>query len=88
MVKGKAVTAGEASDAGTELFRRGNGDGMRTRESDATRETPGRDVCDQPEAREGRSGRTGVAERPVVLMKPGNAGGGKGPWFKRDAGSS
>jgi len=28
-----------------------------------------------------------VAERPVVLTKPGNAGGGKGPWFKEGAGS-
>ena len=26
--------------------------------------------------------RGGMAERPVVLEKPGNAGGGKGPWFK------
>jgi hypothetical protein len=26
-----------------------------------------------------------MAERPVVLAKPGNAGGGKGPWFKSDA---
>ena len=24
----------------------------------------------------------GVAERPVVVRKPGNAGGAKGPWFK------
>jgi len=23
----------------------------------------------------------GVAERPVVPEKPGNSGGGKGPWF-------
>jgi RNA-directed DNA polymerase len=30
-----------------------------------------------------RAGRNGVAERPVVLRKPGNAGGGKGPWFER-----
>ena len=29
-----------------------------------------------------------MAERPVVLMRPGNAGGGKGPWFKTGAGSS
>src|ERR1035441_4731838 len=42
---------------------------------------------DQPEARERWSGRPGVAERPVVLLKPGNASGGKGPWFKTDAGS-
>ena len=40
---------------------------------------------DQPEAREGQAGRSGVAERFVVLMKPGNAGGGKGPQFKTDA---
>jgi hypothetical protein len=26
-----------------------------------------------------------VAERSVVLLKPGNAGGGKGPQFKTDA---
>jgi hypothetical protein len=38
-------------------------------------------IC-QPAAREGEAGPDGVAERPVVLMKPGNAGGGKGPWFK------
>src|SRR3954465_467702 len=40
---------------------------------------------DQPDAREGQAGRIGVAERPVVPMKPGNAGGGKGPQFKTDA---
>ena len=37
---------------------------------------------DQPDAREGQAGRLGVAERPVLLKRPGNAGGGKGPWFK------
>jgi len=41
---------------------------------------------DQPETREGCSGRFGVAERLVVPEKPGNAGGGKGPWFKTNAG--
>src|SRR6516164_9215976 len=40
---------------------------------------------DQPDAREGRSGRFGVTEGPVVPVKPGNAGGGKGPWFRTDA---
>lgn len=39
----------------------------------------------QPEAREGWSGRDGVAEGPVILTKPGNAGGGKRPWFKVSA---
>ena len=42
---------------------------------------------DQPDAREGQAGRCGVAERSVVLVKPGNAGGGKGPWFETSAGS-
>ena len=37
------------------------------------------------DAREGQAGRTGVAERPVLPLKPGNAGGGKGPQFKTDA---
>src|SRR6185312_3994342 len=36
----------------------------------------------QPDTREGQAGRHRVAERPVVPGKPGNAGGGKGPWFK------
>src|SRR5437660_4267236 len=40
---------------------------------------------DQPEAREGQAGRLGVAERFVAPLKPGNAGGGKGPQFKTDA---
>ena len=42
---------------------------------------------DQPDAREGQAGRPGVAERFVVPGKPGNAGGGKGPWFETNAGS-
>src|SRR6476469_8859427 len=40
---------------------------------------------DQPDAREGQAGRRGVTERFVVPLKPGNAGGGKGPQFKTDA---
>src|SRR5271165_2437927 len=40
---------------------------------------------DQPDAREGQVGRPGVAERFGVPLKPGNAGGGKGPQFKTDA---
>ena len=39
----------------------------------------------QPDTREGQAGRIGVAERPVVPGKPGNAGGGKGPQFKINA---
>jgi len=40
---------------------------------------------DQPDAREGGSGRPGVTERLAVPLKPGNAGGGKGPQFRTDA---
>jgi len=39
----------------------------------------------QPDAREGQAGRAGVAERLVVPLKPGNAGGGKGRQFKTNA---
>jgi len=40
---------------------------------------------DQPDSGDGQAGRPGVAERLVVPLKPGNAGGGKGPQFKTDA---
>ena len=40
---------------------------------------------DQLEAGDGQRGRYGVAERPVLLVKPGNAGGGKGSQFKTGA---
>ena len=36
----------------------------------------------QPDAREGQAGPPGESERPIVPSKPGNAGGGKGPWFQ------
>ena len=41
----------------------------------------------QPDSGDGWSGRSEVADRPVVPGKPGNAGGGKGPQFKVGAGS-
>ena len=39
----------------------------------------------QPATREGRAGLGGKSERPILPEKPGNAGGGKGPWFKSNA---
>jgi len=39
----------------------------------------------QPDAREGQAGPGRVAERLVVPLKPGNAGGGKEPQFKDHA---
>jgi hypothetical protein len=49
------------------------------REIDATREAPS-SGWGVPANR--TPGLRGVAEGSVVPMKPGNAGGGKGPWFK------
>ena len=43
---------------------------------------------DQPDAREGQARRPEVAERFVIPLKPGNAGGGKEPQFKTAAISS
>ena len=40
---------------------------------------------DQLDAGDGQAGRFGVAERFVVPLKLGNAGGGKGPQFKAGA---
>jgi len=54
-------------------------------EIDATRETPGGGCVTQPDAREGQAGLPGESERPIVPRKPGNAGGGKGPWFQANA---
>src|SRR5580658_13805 len=58
---------------------------MYTRKAYATRKPQGVVRDDQPDAREGQVGRRGVAERFAVPLKPGNAGGGKGPQFKTDA---
>ncbi len=39
---------------------------------------------DQPDAGDGQTGRNGVTERFVVLMRLGNASGGKEPQFRTD----
>ncbi len=45
-----------------------------------TREAPSVAARDrQPDSGDGQAGPHGVAERPVVVVKPGNAGGAKGP---------
>ena len=85
-LSGKADTAGEANEAGTQSLRRGSGDGMYTQGRRTQHGKPhGVVKDDQPDAREGQAGRLGVAERFEVPGKPGNAGGGKGPWFKTNA---
>jgi len=61
----------------------------RQRRPDATRETPAVIFDkDQLATRERQARPGGVAERLVVPVKPGNAGGGKGPQLKTDARSS
>ena len=71
------------------LPRRGSSGSMYTRKARATRETPSRGRAhDQPTTREGWVGRGGVAEGLVLPWKPGNADGGKEPWFKAHAGSN
>ena len=91
METGKAAVTGELgvtpprSDA-NQWSHRGMGDGMPAH-GDPTqpREAPsggGRDR--RLEAREGRTGPLGVADRPVRPRTPGNAGRGKGPEFKTD----
>ena len=61
----------------------------RQRGPHATREVPAVIVVlDQPAAREGQAGPTGMAERLVVPLKPGNSGGGKEPQLKGNARSN
>jgi hypothetical protein len=61
-------------------FHRGSDDGTRIRNPTQPREAPAAAARDrQPETREGQAGPAGVTERSVVAMKPGNAGGAKGP---------
>jgi hypothetical protein len=65
-----------------------SGDGM---QATGTRRNTGNPNGDssvgQPATRESQAGPEGVAERLVVPMKPGNAGGGKGPQLRASAGS-
>ncbi len=61
---------------------RSKGDSTLSKEDHATREACLVIACDdQPETREGEAGPSQVAEGLVVPLKPGNAGGGKGPQF-------
>ena len=68
----------------TQRSHRGNGNGMSIQGKTPQHGKPllveARDL--QPDAREGQAGLGGVADRPVILTKPGNSGRGKGPEFK------
>ena len=74
---GKRATRAPADSAGVmAAARREEGGGARHGKPRRWHGTCPPAVC------EGQAGPYGVAERPVVLMKPGNAGGGKGPCRK------
>src|SRR5258705_5621822 len=65
---------------------RGIGDGMQAKGTIRNTGSPSGDRrMDQLAARERKAGPFGMAERLVVLTKPGNSGGGKGPQLKADA---
>jgi len=65
---------------------RGIGDGMQAKGIRRNTGSPSGDRRrDQRATRERPAGLTGMAERLVVLTKPGNSGGGKGPQLKADA---
>ena len=85
---GRPSSLGETSDS-TQRPRRGIGVGVRVHGNRTQHGKPRRVGArdPQPDSREGQAGTVGVAEGPAVPGKPGNAGGGKGPWFKVSAGS-
>src|SRR6185295_10922061 len=84
---GKAVIGEEANEMGALQVHRGIGDGMLAgrvlSQHGRSRRVPRE--YGQRVAREGRARLVGKSERPTVPKKPGNAGGGKGPWFKGNA---
>ena len=86
MILGKAAADGTVRANEDHQTCRGNGDGKQAKLTSSNTGSPSGDHgIDQPATRERQAGPCGVAERSVVPMKPGNAGGGKGPQFKTDA---
>jgi hypothetical protein len=68
---------------------RGIGDGMQAKGTRRNTGSPSRDRgMDQLATRERQAGLTGMAERLVVLTKPGNSGGGKEPQLEGNARSN
>jgi hypothetical protein len=79
-VIGRAAADGTVRANEAHQTCRGNGDGKHAKlTSSNTGSSSGDRSSDQPATRESQAGPYGVAERPVVLMKPSNVGGGKGP---------
>ena len=88
MNRGKAEVDGRITSEWIHRSCRGSGDGMQTEGIRRNTGSPSGDRSgDPPATRKSQAGPTGVAERPAVPKKPGNAGGGKGPPLKGDTGS-
>src|SRR6202046_752686 len=84
-LRGRLIRLGEMSEEDAQSLHRGTGGSTYTRKRAQHGKPQSAVRDDQPDAREGEAGRSGVAERSVLPLKPGNAGGGKGPQFKTDA---
>ena len=77
----------ELVERSTGRLRRGNGDGMYAQGSGCNTGSPVGGARASTGNPRGPAWAGRVAERPVVPRRPGNAGGGKGPWFGKDAGT-
>ena len=88
-VIGRAAAGGPVRANEDHQTCRGNGDGKQAKLTSSNTGSPSGDRgADQLTTRERQVRPYGVAERFVVLMKPGNAGGGKGPQLKTNARSN
>ena len=82
-VRGKAEANGIVRANKFHPTCRGIGDGMQAKGTIRNTGSPSGDRgMDQLATRERQAGPTGMAERLVVPMKPGNSGGRKGPQLK------
>ena len=89
MLCGRAAVDGPVRANEDHQTCRGNGDGKHAKLTSSNTGSPSGDrLGDQPAPRERQAGPFGVTERPVILMRPGNAGGGKGPQLKTNARSN
>ena len=86
--RGRPPSLVSMSDSSQRSYR-GSGAGMHASGERTQHGKPRRVGARDPQldSREGQAGPVGVAEGPVVPGKPGNAGRGKGPWFRVSAGS-
>ena len=83
ITQGKLPLLGKRA-TGTQQLHRGSGNGTYTTLNRSNTGDPAvwPERRAKPEAREGQAGRGGESDGLIVLAKPGNAGGGKEPWFK------